>query len=586
MVESAPPTGSNKADPGFQPQIRSVAVRVLVILLFGVAVGVIGSFLAVGFVEVIDWISNWVSTRDAAGSGDFHLVILIAPVAAGLVTGLLLVLSKQHKPFGMTELVYSVQSRQDRLSARVGTLHTIAAVIGMGGGASVGIYGPLSTMGATLGSNLSRLSRTDLTLGIGCGVAAAISTAFNAPIAAVVFVHEVILRHYSLRAFAPITVASSTGFFISNYLLERPALFRVSAERSFFAPEFLAFVLIGIAGALVATLFMQSILIAGRIATGIRLPEWTKPAIAGLGVGMTAQWIPEVFGVGTQLVTSTISGEIPSLGMVLAILLAKIMVTAMCLGFGFVGGVFSPALVIGVLSGALMGQLFIMFFGEQSSGLAVYAICGMMAVTSPVIGAPLTAILIVFELTRNYELTTAVMITVVFSNVVAYRMCGRSLFDRQLSLQGFDLSMGRDKVILKRNSISEHVTTDAVLIQAEQSLAEAQQAMLEADRTECYVLDELSRYLGKLRLFDIARLQKRINLDQAAAATHADPDHLTFSNDLSVWDALELMRDFVGESIPIVDQRGYFIGIIYESTLVAAYLDTMKNLRAEEHAVT
>jgi CIC family chloride channel protein len=417
-------------------------------------------------------------------------------------------------------------------------------------------------------------------------VAAAISTAFNAPIAAVVFVHEVILRHYSLRAFAPITVASSTGFFISNYLLERPTLFRVSAEPTFFAPEFLAFVLIGIVGALVATLFMQSILIAGRVASEIRLPQWTKPAIAGIGVGLTAQWIPEVFGVGTQLVTSTITGEIPTAGVILIILIAKILVTAICLGFGFVGGVFSPALVIGVLFGALMGQLCMLVFGDQSSGLAVYAICGMMAVTSPVIGAPLTAILIVFELTRNYELTTAVMISVVFSNVVAYRMCGRSLFDRQLSLRGFDLSQGRDKVILQRTTIAEHVTTEAVLIQAEQSLAEAQQAMLEADRTECYVLDNLSRYQGKLRLFDIARLQKRMDLDRVAAVDHADPDPLTFSNDLSVWDALELMRGFVGESIPIVDQRGYFIGIIYESTLVAAYLDTLKNLRAEEHAAT
>lgn len=586
MVEPAPPTGSSNPNPGFRPQVRSVATRVLVILLFGVAVGAIGSFLAVSFVKAIEWINHQVTARDAAYSGNFHLIILVAPVIAGLITGLLLVLSKQHKPFGMTELLFSVQSRQDRLSARVGILHTLAALVGMGGGASVGIYGPLSTMGAALGSNLGRLSRTDLTLGIGCGVAAAISTAFNAPIAAIVFVHEVILRHYSLRAFAPITVASSTGFFISNYLLERPVLFRVFAERSFFAPEFLAFVLIGIVGALVAAMFMQSILIAGRIASEIRLPQWIKPAIAGVGVGVTAQWIPEVFGVGTQLVTNTITGEIPTAGVILIILLAKILVTAMCLGFGFVGGVFSPALVIGVLSGALMGLLCILFFGDQSSGLAVYAICGMMAVTSPVIGAPLTAILIVFELTRNYELTTAVMISVVFSNVVAYRMCGRSLFDRQLSLQGFDLSLGRDKVILQRNTIAEHVTTEALLIQAEQSLAEAQQAMLEADCTECYVLDNLSRYQGKLRLFDIARLQKRIDLDGVAAVDHADPEALTFSNDLSVWDALELMRDFVGESIPIVDQRGYFIGIIYESTLVAAYLDTLENLRAEEHAAT
>ena len=586
MKGPAPPPGSRKTGPGYQLQIRSVATRVLSILLFGVAVGVVGSFLAVAFVEVIDWISDQLTKRDAPNVGRFHPVTLIAPVVAGLATGGLLWLSKRQQPFSMTDLIYSVQSRQDQLPGRVGILHTIAAVVGMGGGASVGIYGPLSTMGAALGSNLGRFTRADLTLGIGCGVAAAISTAFNAPIAAVVFVHEVILRHYSLRSFAPITVASSTGFFISNYLLERPPLFRVFAERSLFAPEILAFVLIGILGALVATLFMQSILLAARVAAQTKLPPWSKPAIAGLGVGLIAQWVPEVFGVGTELVTATITEEATAPVATLLILLAKILVTALCLGFGFVGGVFSPALVIGVLSGALMGQICIMLLGAQASSLAVYAICGMMAVTSPVIGAPLTAILIVFELTRNYELTTAVMISVVFSNVVAYRMCGRSLFDRQLSLQGFDLSLGRDKVILQHNTIVGHVTTDAVLIRAGQSLADAWQAMLEADSTECYVLDELSRYQGKLRLFDIARQQKRLDITKEKAREHADPNQLTFSNDMSVWEALEKMRGFVGESIPIVDQRGYFIGIIYESTLVAAYLDTIKNLRAEEHAAT
>lgn len=586
MSKSAPPSGSNHPDPVFQPSERNVAIRIFNILSFGVAIGIIGSFLAVAFVEAIEWISSQLASRGNTQGVGFRMVILLGPVVGGFIVGGLLLLGSSSGPLSIADLVCSVQSRQVRLSVRDGILNTLAAIMGMGAGASVGIYGPLSTMGATLGSSIGRLVRTDPTLGIGCGVAAAISTAFNAPIAAVVFVHEVILRHYSLRAFAPITVASSTGFFVSNYLLERPPVFQVFAERSFYAPEFLAFVFIGIVGALIATVFMRSILFSSRVANRTGLPVWARPAVAGLGVGLVAQWVPEVMGVGMHLVETTIFGEAFTVSNLLIILLAKILVTALCLGFGFVGGVFSPALVIGVLSGALMGQLCLLLFGELSSGLAVYAICGMMAVTSPVIGAPLTAILIVFELTRNYELTTAVMISVVFSNVVGYRLCGRSIFDRQLSLQGFDLSMGRDKVILERTPIANHVTTDAVLINSEQSLNDALQAMVEADRTECYVLDDLSRYQGKLRLFDIAQLQKRVDLEQETAAAYADPDQLRFNHDLSVWEALEQMREFVGESIPIVDQRGYFIGIIYESTLVAAYLDTLMNLRTEEHAAT
>jgi CIC family chloride channel protein len=188
----------------------------------------------------------------------------------------------------------------------------------------------------------------------------------------------------------------------------------------------------------------------------------------------------------------------------------------------------------------------------------------------------------VFELTRNYELTTAVMVSVVFSNVVAYRLFGRSLFDRQLALAGCDLSLGRDKLVLQRTAISDHVTTDAVTLQQDESLLNAQRAMIAANRQECYVLDELGHYLGKIRLYDIVQLNNRLDLE--AVQNHAAVNHLHLRHDQSVWDAMEKMREFVGESIPVIDQRGYFIGIVYEATLVTAYLAAIANIRAEQHA--
>jgi len=220
------------------------------------------------------------------------------------------------------------------------------------------------------------------------------------------------------------------------------------------------------------------------------------------------------------------------------------------------------------------------------------------AVVSPVIGGPLTAILIVFELTHNYELTTAVMISVVFSNVVAYRLFGRSLFDRQLADRGFDLSAGRENVILQHTAIANYVTTETLKVNGSQTLREALSVMVEADRQECYVVDELSKYLGKLRLFDILKLERQLgsqdlvqdlavedaaSLDSEIAANHVI-ESMQLEADLSVWQALAKMQEYVGESIPIVDVRGYFIGIIYQSALVAAYLELSESLRAEEHA--
>ena len=485
---------------------RGVVYRIVTILLFGLIIGTIGSFLAVGFVEAIQWLDDIRRTIRYQSLLGVDLAILLIPVMGGLlVGGLVHFLMSSRRAVSLTDLILLVQTKKSRISLRRGTLDALAAIIGMGSGASIGPYGPLATMGATIGGNISRLSRADATLGIGCGVAAAISTAFSAPIAAIIFVHEVILRHYSLRSFAPITVASSTGFFISNYLLGRPPLFRVIAGRSLFAPEILAFVIIGILGALVAVITMKAIMAATNLAQGSRFPQWARPAIAGAAIGVMGQWVPEAMGVGKDVLTFAITEDYYTANHLVLILLMKIAATAICIGFGFVGGVFSPALVIGILSGALFGQGADLLYGDVSSGVAAYAICGMMAVTSPVIGAPLTAILIVFELTRNYELTTAVMVSVVFSNVVAYRLFGRSLFDRQLVERGYDLSLGRDKVILQEKSVSDLVTTEAVLIKYNQTLADAYRAMLAANRQECYVVDELFKYKGRLQLFDILR---------------------------------------------------------------------------------
>ena len=180
--------------------------------------------------------------------------------------------------------------------------------------------------------------------------------------------------------------------------------------------------------------------------------------IAGLMVGVLALQAPEILGTGIFELQSTLHSAPDSAVNISLLLIAKFAASALCLGFGLVGGVFSPAMLIGVLFGSLFGigveQLF------PYSNIAIYAVCGMAAVTSPIIGAPLTTILIIFELTHSYELTTAVMISVVFSNVVAYRLFGRSLFDFQLKSRGYDLSHGRDPLILGTQAIGSIVRKD------------------------------------------------------------------------------------------------------------------------------
>ena len=573
-----PPTSTTSTP---DPHGVNVLSRIVRVLIFGVVLGTVASLAAIGFVEAIQWLNEALfvtsHSRQEIPSGSVWSWFLFAlPAGGGLIAGLLLLLIPDRRPHNPADVIEAAQSGKG-VSARTG-LATIGAVLaGLGSGASVGQYGPLTHLGATVGSIISRIGKVEPGLGIGCGVAAAISTAFSAPIAGIIFAHEVVLRHYSLRAFAPITVASSTGLFIADRIFHRPPLLETFVTRSVFAPEFLAFVLIGIGGALVAVVYMQGILSMRRISDRLKLPVWIKPAIAGLCVGIIAQWIPEILGVGAQTLRFAITPGVYGTAELGLILVAKIAATVLCIGLGFAGGVFSPALLIGILFGALLGHGAEFLYSDFYSGLEFYAICGMAAVTSPVIGAPLATILIVFELTRNYELTTAVMVSVVFSNVVAYRLFGRSLFDRELSLRGFDLSMGRDKVMLERTGIGDCLTTDFVRGHPDDDLPQLQQALIDANRSEAYIVDDAARYIGVITFNQIVS-------GSGKARDYARGDSLSFGGEMSVWDAMEAMEGFVGESIPVLDDHGRLLGVVYESTLVKAYLQTVRKLRAEENA--
>ena len=559
----------------------SLPAGILRVLLFGGVLGAAASLAALAFVEGVRWLGDFLFVdlrRRESLSPAFFYLLIFPPMLGGIVAGALIRKLPDKRPQNPADVILAAQTAR-HIPFKDGALTALAALAGLGSGASVGIYGPLVHLGASVGSGVARLCKAEPGLGLGCGAAAAISTAFGAPIAGIVFAHEVVLRHYSLRAFAPITVASSAGLLIADKIFQRPPLFEISVARAVFAPEFFAFVVIGLCGALVAVVFMRAILFAARIAGNLKIPNWQKPALAGLCVGVAGLFLPEILGAGAEVLRFAITPgaySAPELGVLLA---AKILATALCLGFGFAGGVFSPALLIGVLFGALFGQAAAAVFDiGNGAGLEFYAVCGMVAVTSPVIGAPLASILLVFELTRNYELATAAMVSVVFSNLVACRLFGRSLFDRQLGMRGFDLSMGRDKARLAQLGIGELMERDFVRARRDDSAEEVMRALIAKNHSEAYVADEDGNYAGMLTLNQL------LSVKSGNAGELARDDSLRFDAAMSVWDAMEAMRGFVGESIPVLDARGRLLGVVHESALVAAYLRTVRELRAEENA--
>ncbi|MBW4935069.1 chloride channel protein [Marinobacter sp. F4206] len=568
--------------------VQQMAYQIGMVTVVAIAVGMAGSLAAIGFVEAVGYLNDRLLispyARVQAGNqpGLVTAATLGVPAIGGLLVGLVVrFLIRERRGLAPPDAILAAQTPGPAPGLKSGLASTLAALISLSSGASVGQYGPLVYLGAMFGNLAGRVRlnlRHQRSIAIACGVAAAISTAFNAPIAGLVFAHEVILRHYSLRAFAPVTVAAATGYIIANVIFDRPALFLVDFTRVEHSYEFLLFAVEGVLCAGLAWLFVVLLKYSARAGRRCIPASWARPAVAGLVVGIVALWIPEILGIGQETLRfATIEGAfgIAELALVVA---AKLALTALCIGFGFVGGVFSPALLIGILFGALYGMVLPYLIPVPYSGLVVYAICGMMAMASSVIGAPLTTILIVFELTRNYDLTIAAMVSVVFANVLSYRAIGRSVFDLELRARGFDLSLGRDKAILGARLIRDYLSTTYTAAHTSDTVEAVRQRLVHDQRSEAMIVDDGGKLRGIVRLQGILDSPGEIPIEQLAIRAYT-----VFDDSTSVWQSMELLRGFLGEAVPLVSEEGKLQGVVPEEAVIRAYLEIVHELREEEN---
>ena len=570
-----------------------LVVRLGWVLLLGGSVGAVTSLGTLAFLWALDslnavlmWLP-WAAHQTKNGAW-WLLVLFILPVFGGLLVGLICRTLPNSRPRGPADVVESVQTFRGRIPAAEGGRSVLASLLGLGVGASAGQYGPLVHLGATVGSVISRVTGRSAWAGstaIACGVAAAIATAFTAPIAGVLFAHEVVLRHFSLRAFAPVTVAAIVGYVIASFVLnQRPML--DSADLSVMhAGDYLLFVVLGVMSALVAVVFMKALIWTGRYAERLSVEAWVRPALAGVPVGLCLIWIPEVTGIGLETMRLILSGSHFEGHELLILFPMKIALTVICVGFGLATGVFTPALVIGLMFGALIGQGLELLpqFGYSEIGL--FAICGAVAVASPVIGAPLSAILIVFELTRNYELTTAAMLSVVFANMVSYRLFGRSWFDHQLNERGLDISQGRDRLVLRQHRVDELPFVMPLTVQITEPVAQVVRKIEEQELETAWLIDDAGLLRGRV---EIGALRQQISEgleDRAVGDVGKDID-IVLGADTSFTLALDRALDSSWEWLPVVesDNHRVFLGVVSRSSIMRRYQAIISDIREEEQA--
>ena len=477
--------------------------------------------------------------------------------------------------------------RGNRMSLRDGIGAALASAASIGVGASVGREGPVVHLGATIaswvGTRLHLGRSMSLTL-LGCGIASGIAASFNAPIAGVFFALEVVIGHYALSAFAPIVVASVIGTIISRIHFGDFLAFVIPPHviQSFW--EFPAFALLGVISALVAMAFMRAIMLVEDAGERSGVPRWLRPAIGGLLVGLIALAFPQVLGVGYEATDAALKQQF-SIWLLAALVAAKLAATALSLGLGFGGGVFSPSLVVGAMLGGAFGLAATGLFPELSSEHGVYALVGMGAVAGAVLGAPISTILIVFELTADFELTLAVMIAVVIASVITQQVSGHSFFTWQLERRGVDVRAGREVGLLRAIRVRDIMDRRHETVGPSSILAEVRAKLIGTPFGELFVTHDGDRLEGTIAFADLGESAFDTSHDDELAAIDLCR---RYPPALDAGDTLETAIAMFGAGgeahIPVVEDHDSMrlVGVLHERDTMLAYHRALIQARKEE----
>lgn len=377
------------------------------------------------------------------------LLVLCVPIVGGLVTGFILRrYTPDGLPRGVAHVIEGAALRDGRVEGRAGLASAAASFITLSTGGSTGREGPVVHLAAVIASKVSRFLRADGMTArdlLGCATASAVAASFNAPIAGTIFAMEVVLRHYAMHAFGPIVIAAVAGAVISRQSFGDITEFTLPEASLEFYAELPAFALLGMTCGVVAVILMRAIFWTTDFADAwqkrLHVPDWARPALAGALLGAIAIPFPHVIGVGYETTSNALTGRLDLMAAVL-FAVVKVAAVAITLAGRMGGGVFSPSLMVGALTGLAFGWVATGLFPGVSGTQTLYALAGMGAVAASVLGAPISTSLIVFEMTGDWQTGLAVMVAVALSVTISARFVARSFFLEQLEREGIHLSEG------------------------------------------------------------------------------------------------------------------------------------------------
>jgi CIC family chloride channel protein len=547
------------------------------LILLPCLTGVLTGVGTIGFVELINLV-QWL----AIGSTDWPLRtiphlhwarVLLVPMIGGLIVGpLVRFFAPEAEGHGVPEVIEAVMMRGGRIRKRVATVKSLASALTIGTGGSVGREGPVVQIGAALGSTLGQLLRLpaeQIKTLAACGAAGGIAAVFNAPIAEAFFALEVITGNFAMPAFGPVILSSVLATVVSRaYFGDHPA-FIVQPYELASVVEIVAYMGLGLFCGIVAVAFVWTMDRFETLAPRLPVPKQWRPAVGGVVLGALILVLPYLYGVGYGTMDAALSGRL-SWHLLALLIPAKIIATSLTLASGGSGGVFLPALYIGSVAGGLYGVAVQYLLGSLAAGSGAYALVGMAGVLAAATHSPITAMILLFEVTGDYKIILPVMIVVTLATLIGRALKEDSLYTLKLSRQGIALHR-REDIIMRSHTVGAVMRPAEWVIGDGTPLGDIIQCFLQHAVISAYVTDRDDHLVGAISIHDIKdpAVAELGPLVVASEIAERNVQSLNPGDTLA-----ECMDRFVlseaGE-LPVVDSSGKLVGVVSRRDVLRVY---------------
>lgn len=560
------------------------------LLLLAVLTGAGAGVGSIVFRWCIQQFTRLLSGHDdyAAAPGSAHpqltwlgpFFVVLAPVVGGLLYGPLVQrFAREARGHGVPEVMLAVAQRGGRISPKVAVVKTLASALTIGSGGSVGREGPIVQVGSALGATLGRLVRAGegrMRLLVACGAAGGIAATFNAPLAGVFFAMELILMTFSAEAFGAAVLSSVTASVIGRAAFGDVAFLELPPFHVDHLGQYGLFALLGVLAGAVGVGFSRILYaIEDACDWAWRGPEWLRPAAGGLVLGLLLLALPQMYGVGYPVLENATEGEY-AVGFLLVLLVGKILATSVTIGIGGSGGVFAPSLFMGAMLGAAYGAVLHQLLPGTAGAVGAYALVGMGAVFAGASRAPITAVVILFELTGEYSIILSMMLAIALATATGRLLSRDTIYTLKLRRRGIDLDgpaqgapLGGQSVGAVMEPLPEPLTTTTPLTEAADVLSLSGNGALP-------VLDPAGRYAGVVTTRAVA--EALTEQPEGAPATVGDlarrPPAVRPDEPLAT--ALHTLADSVDSGMPVLDaDKGAPVGwLSHRSALRALHTRT------------